>query len=147
MRLARQLILAVVLGILAVVLAHDYYAVRGDMRSFETRLADDVATLGYGLSITLAQVLRVSGPEATEALIARRNQGDRIQIRWVALDVPPGDKRFVATFSYSAMVAALTIVASALLVVPTAFWVRWRLPRWRSAIEFITLLPFVINSQ
>jgi putative spermidine/putrescine transport system permease protein len=55
-----------------------------------------------------------------------------------------GDPHFVATFSYSAMVAALTILASTLLVVPTAFWVRWRLPQWRSAIEFVTLLPFVI---
>jgi two-component system, NtrC family, sensor kinase len=95
MRLARQLILAVVVGILAVVIAHDYYAVRADMRGYEARVADDVGTLGYGLSITLAQVLRDSGPDATEALIARRNQGDRVQIRWVALDVPPGDKRAV----------------------------------------------------
>jgi putative spermidine/putrescine transport system permease protein len=55
-----------------------------------------------------------------------------------------GDPRFAATFSYSAMVAALTILGSALLVVPTAFLVRWRLPGWRSTIEFMTLLPFVI---
>ncbi len=54
------------------------------------------------------------------------------------------DRRFVDTFTYSAMVAALTIVASAVLVVPTAYWVRWRLPEWRTTIEFITLLPFVI---
>ncbi|MCU1281723.1 MAG: sensor histidine kinase [bacterium] len=95
MRLARQLILAVVVGILAVVIAHDFYAVRDDMRGFQSRIADDVGTLGYGLSITLAQVLRDSGPDATEALIARRNLGDRVQIRWVALDVPPSDKRAV----------------------------------------------------
>jgi putative spermidine/putrescine transport system permease protein len=55
-----------------------------------------------------------------------------------------GDPRFARTFGYSALVAALTILASTLLVIPTAYWVRWRLPGWRSTIEFITLLPFVV---
>jgi putative spermidine/putrescine transport system permease protein len=54
------------------------------------------------------------------------------------------DRRFVSTFTYSAVVAIVTIFTSALLVVPTAFWVRWRLPGWQSTIESITLLPFVI---
>ena len=31
-----------------------------------------------------------------------------------------------------------------LLIVPTAFWVRLRLPRLRPVVEFVTLLPFVI---
>ena len=31
-----------------------------------------------------------------------------------------------------------------LLVVPTAYWIRLRLPRLRPVIEFITLLPLVI---
>ncbi len=95
MRLARKLILAVVISILLVVIAHDYSAVREDIRDSQARVADDVATLGYGLSVTLSQVVRDSGPEAAEALLARRNQGDRIKIRWVALDVPPADKRAV----------------------------------------------------
>jgi putative spermidine/putrescine transport system permease protein len=30
------------------------------------------------------------------------------------------------------------------LMVPTAFWVRLRVPRLRRAVEFVTLLPFVI---
>jgi putative spermidine/putrescine transport system permease protein len=54
------------------------------------------------------------------------------------------DPRFRATFSYSVMMAFLTIVAGVVLVVPTAYWVRLRLPRWRPVIEFITLLPLVI---
>jgi putative spermidine/putrescine transport system permease protein len=54
------------------------------------------------------------------------------------------DRRFLASFSYSLMVAILTIITSSILVVPTAFWVRWRLPRWRPVVEFITLLPFVV---
>jgi putative spermidine/putrescine transport system permease protein len=31
-----------------------------------------------------------------------------------------------------------------LLIVPTAYWVRLRLPRLRPYVEFVTLLPFVI---
>jgi two-component system, NtrC family, sensor kinase len=95
MRLARKLILAVVVAILLVVLAYDYSAVREDIRDHQERVADDVATMGYGLSVTLSQVVAESGPTAAEALIARRNQGDRVQIRWVALDVPSTDKRAV----------------------------------------------------
>ena len=95
MRLARKLILAVVLFMLLIIIAHDYSAVREDIRDYEQRIADDVATLGYGLSVTLPEVVRDSGPAAAEALIERRNMGDRIRIRWAALDVPPTDKRAV----------------------------------------------------
>ena len=95
MRLARKLILAVVVAILLVVVAYDYSAVKEDIRDRQERVADDVATMGYGLSFTLSQVLAASGPEAAEDLIARRNQGARVQVRWVALDVPPTDKRAV----------------------------------------------------
>ena len=42
------------------------------------------------------------------------------------------------------LVALLTIVVGVLLVVPTAYWVRLRLPRLRPVVEFITLLPLVI---
>jgi two-component system NtrC family sensor kinase len=95
MRLARKLIVAVVIGILLVVVVHDYSAVRDDIRDYEARVADDVATLGAGLSVTLPQVVRASGPAAAEAVIAQRNRGDRVKIRWAALDVPPGDPRAV----------------------------------------------------
>ncbi|MGP3697434.1 ABC transporter permease [Rhodobacter sp. NSM] len=55
-----------------------------------------------------------------------------------------GDPQFRATFGYSVLMALLTIVFGVLLVVPTVFWVRLKLPRWRPVIEFITLLPLVI---
>lgn len=55
-----------------------------------------------------------------------------------------GDPRFQATFGYSALMALLTILLGVLLVVPTAYWVRLKLPRWRPFVEFITLLPLVI---
>lgn len=54
------------------------------------------------------------------------------------------DPQFRATFSYSVMMALLTIVFGVLLVVPTAFWVRLKLPGLRPWIEFVTLMPLVI---
>jgi len=63
-----------------------------------------------------------------------------------AYGVVLGDPRFQATFGYSVVMALLTIVCGVLLVVPTAFWVRLKLPRLRPWVEFITLLPLVIPS-
>ena len=54
------------------------------------------------------------------------------------------DPQFQATFSYSTVLALLTIVFGVLLVVPTAYFVRLRLPALRPWIEFITLLPLVV---
>lgn len=54
------------------------------------------------------------------------------------------DPQFRATFSYSVILACLTILVGVIIVVPTAYWVRLRLPRWRPVVEFITLLPLVI---
>jgi len=55
-----------------------------------------------------------------------------------------GDPQFQATFGYSVAVGVLTILVGVLLVVPTAYWVRLRLPQLRPIIEFITLLPLII---
>ncbi|BEV70856.1 MULTISPECIES: ABC transporter permease [unclassified Paludibacterium] len=54
------------------------------------------------------------------------------------------DPQFQATFSYSTMMALLTIVTGIVLVVPTAYWIQLKLPKLRGLIEFITLLPLVI---
>ncbi len=54
------------------------------------------------------------------------------------------DPRFQATFGYSVLMALFTIAFGVLLVVPTAYWVRLKLPGARPYIEFITLLPLVI---
>jgi putative spermidine/putrescine transport system permease protein len=54
------------------------------------------------------------------------------------------DKEFWHTFGYSNLVAVLTIFVSALLSIPTAYWIRLRLPQARRIVEFITLLPFVV---
>jgi len=54
------------------------------------------------------------------------------------------DPRFLSSLTYSFIVGVATIVISVLLIVPTAYWVRLRVPRARPYVEFITLLPFVI---
>jgi putative spermidine/putrescine transport system permease protein len=54
------------------------------------------------------------------------------------------DPKFLAGFSASVLWALLTIILGILIFVPTAYWVRLRVPQFRTAIEFITLLPFVI---
>lgn len=55
-----------------------------------------------------------------------------------------GDPEFQASFGYSVIMAGLTIVFGVLIVVPTVFWVRLKLPRLRPVMEFVTLLPLVI---
>ncbi len=55
-----------------------------------------------------------------------------------------GDPEFQATFGYSVFMALVTIVLGVLIVVPTAFWVRLKMPWARPYVEFITLMPLVI---
>lgn len=55
-----------------------------------------------------------------------------------------GDPQFRDTFAYSLVIALVTILFGILIVTPTAFWVRLKLPKLRPVIEFITLLPLVI---
>lgn len=54
------------------------------------------------------------------------------------------DPQFRATFSFSVIMALFTIVLGVLIVAPTAYWVRLKLPRWRPIVEFVTLLPLVV---
>lgn len=54
------------------------------------------------------------------------------------------DVQFQESFTYSIIMAVLTIVIGMLLIVPTAYWVRLRLPQFRPVMEFVTLLPLVI---
>ena len=54
------------------------------------------------------------------------------------------DSNFIKGFSYSVLWGVLTIIVGVLIFVPTAYWVRLRASQFRTAVEFITLLPFVI---
>lgn len=54
------------------------------------------------------------------------------------------DVRFFSSLGYSFVIGLITIVVSTLIIVPTAYWVRLRVPRLRPLVEFVTLMPFVI---
>ncbi|MCC6863974.1 MAG: ABC transporter permease subunit [Rhodobacteraceae bacterium] len=54
------------------------------------------------------------------------------------------DPTFFATFGYSLTLAVITILFGIMLVMPTAYWVRLKLPQARPVVEFITLLPLLI---
>lgn len=54
------------------------------------------------------------------------------------------DPQFQQTFTYSVVMALVTIAIGVALVVPTAFWVRLKMPWARPYVEFLTLMPLVI---
>ncbi len=54
------------------------------------------------------------------------------------------DPAFLRNFSASVMWALLAIVVGVVLFVPTAYWVRLKVPSLRPVVEFITLVPFVV---
>ena len=54
------------------------------------------------------------------------------------------DPLFTKTFTFSLLMAIFTIVVSLVLIVPTAYWIRLKLPQLRGLVEFISMLPFVI---
>ncbi len=54
------------------------------------------------------------------------------------------DPNFWGTMWFSLVIALFTIILSIILVVPTAYWIRLRLPQLRGLVEFISMLPYVI---
>jgi putative spermidine/putrescine transport system permease protein len=56
----------------------------------------------------------------------------------------PGAEGFAAAFSRSLLLAALTVVIVLALMVPTVVLVELRLPRLRTAVELLTLMPLVL---
>jgi putative spermidine/putrescine transport system permease protein len=54
------------------------------------------------------------------------------------------ERDFWETFLYSNLLAVATILVNIILIVPTAYWIRLRVPEARRLVEFITLLPFVV---
>ncbi len=54
------------------------------------------------------------------------------------------DPDFIYNFFFSVIWAILTIIVGILIFVPTAYLIRLRAPQFRTPVEFITLLPFVI---
>lgn len=54
------------------------------------------------------------------------------------------DPKFFFGLGYSFVVGVITIVVSLVIIVPTAYWVRLKVPRLRPVVEFVTLMPFVV---
>ncbi|MEW6405124.1 MAG: ABC transporter permease subunit [Chloroflexota bacterium] len=69
---------------------------------------------------------------------------ERDVIGFKAYESAFADAEFLKTFGYSMFLALATIIVSIILIVPTAYWIRLRLPEARRLVEFVTLLPFVI---
>jgi putative spermidine/putrescine transport system permease protein len=71
-------------------------------------------------------------------------QMKRDEITLLAYQKALSNPQFIKTFTYSNLLALATIVVSIILFVPTAYWIRLRLPEARRITEFITFLPFVV---
>ena len=54
------------------------------------------------------------------------------------------DPAFKETFLRSLWLALATVVVSLLLFIPTVYWMHLRIPRSRPAVEFLSVLPFVV---
>ncbi len=51
---------------------------------------------------------------------------------------------FAATIVYSTIASLAAIAIGTLVIVPTAYWVRLKVPRLRPLMEFISLLPLIV---
>lgn len=51
---------------------------------------------------------------------------------------------FLSALGFSAVASFAAIVLGAILIVPTAYWVRLRLSHLRTLVEFLSLLPLII---
>ena len=54
------------------------------------------------------------------------------------------DPMFRQSILFSFEMALATIVISLVLLVPTVYWVRLRMPRLRPVLDFVSILPFVV---
>jgi putative spermidine/putrescine transport system permease protein len=96
---------------------------------------------GAWLAVTLGALYFVVPLIATFEFSLRMRRGEYSFDAYASVF---SDNQFHETFLYSIVMALVTIVVGTLLVAPTAYWVRLRLPQMRPVVEFITLLPLVI---
>lgn len=54
------------------------------------------------------------------------------------------DPTFKDDFLLSLKIALETVIVSVILMVPTVYWVNLKLPRFKPAMDFIAVLPFVV---
>lgn len=54
------------------------------------------------------------------------------------------DKWFLIVFKNSLVLSISTVIASIVIIVPTAYWVHLRIPKARALLDFLSILPFAI---
>jgi signal transduction histidine kinase len=86
-KLARKLSLALILGTLAVLVAHAAIRVQRELTLFESDMQRDARVMGRALGSAVAELWQTEGPESARALIQKVDvrQSD-ILIWWVPLD-------------------------------------------------------------
>ncbi len=78
-----------------------------------------------------------------------------IAIRWDRSILPEGltlewykvafaDRWFLIVFKNSLVLSFSTVIASILIIVPTAYWVHLRVPKARALLDLLSILPFAI---
>lgn len=77
-------------------------------------------------------VLKIPNPESVVKV-----QTDPFK---VTLNLP----RFYSALLFSCLMAVLTILISTAVIVPTAYWVQYRIPQLKPVMDFFTVLPFAI---
>ena len=94
MRVARKLVLALVVVIAAVLAVQVYLRVEREDAMTEADMRGDHDVLAKGLATAVERVWETHGQGEALALVRRLNQEERnIKVRWVWLDAPPGDPR------------------------------------------------------
>jgi putative spermidine/putrescine transport system permease protein len=83
-------------------------------------------------------------PIAASVWFTIRNRGDGGGLTAQFYTGIPGAPGFFDAFSRSLVLAGLTVVLALALMVPTVVLVDLRLPRLRSTVELLTLLPLVL---
>jgi putative spermidine/putrescine transport system permease protein len=68
----------------------------------------------------------------------------RPRVPFSSYTIALNDPRLWSHLGYSFFIAIVTMLVAVGLMLPTAYWVRLRVPHLRPAVEFVTLMPFVI---
>ncbi len=93
MRLAQRLTLGVVLTMIAVLTVHGWNRARRESALLDREGRRDHLLLGRALGLGMTEAWRRADEAAALALVDAMNQSEsEIEIRWVWLDAPPGDR-------------------------------------------------------
>jgi putative spermidine/putrescine transport system permease protein len=71
-------------------------------------------------------------------------KGKKGCLSFVAYGRVLADPQFLRTFLFSLEMAAFTIACGLVLIVPTAIWIHLKLPKAKTLMEGLSLMPFVI---